>query len=52
VNESKVRLQPVEVGQRNGLEAEILSGLNEGEIVVVHPPDTLADGTRITVREQ
>ncbi len=51
VDDGKARLQPVQVGQRNGLEAEILSGRNEGDVVVVHPPDTLSDGTRVTVRE-
>jgi HlyD family secretion protein len=51
VDDGKARVQPVQVGQRNGLEAEIVSGLDEGTVVVVHPPDTLANGTRLTVRE-
>jgi HlyD family secretion protein len=41
------RLQTVEVGLRSGLEAEITSGLNPNQRVVLHPPDTLVDGARI-----
>jgi len=43
----KARQRMVEVGQRNGLSAEIISGLKEGEKVVVHPDDALKDGGRI-----
>ena len=32
------------------LEAQILNGLTAGETVVLHPPDTLADGTRVRIR--
>ena len=38
----------VQLGLRNALEAQILSGLNAGDEVVLHPPDTLADGMRVT----
>jgi HlyD family secretion protein len=38
VNERAV-LQRVTIGQRNGLQAEVLSGLEQGEVVVVHPGD-------------
>ena len=44
------RLQPVELGQRNQSAGQILSGLSAGQTVVLHPPDTLTDGMRITVR--
>jgi HlyD family secretion protein len=33
---------------RNESEAEILSGLHEGEIVVRHPPNELGDGARVS----
>jgi HlyD family secretion protein len=46
-----VRLQTVQIGQRNDTEAQILSGLSPGQAVVLHPPDTLADGTRVVVRQ-
>ncbi len=44
------RLQPVQLGQRNQTEGQILEGLSPGQTVVLHPPDTLADGLRVTVR--
>ena len=43
-------LQPVEIGQRNDLEAEILSGLQENAIVILHPSDRIVDGTRVEAR--
>jgi HlyD family secretion protein len=47
----KARLRTVKVGQRNGLAAEIASGLSEGEKVVSHPDDSVKDGGRIKPRE-
>ncbi|MDE3154182.1 MAG: efflux RND transporter periplasmic adaptor subunit [Acidobacteriota bacterium] len=43
----RARLRTVEIGQRGSLEAEVVKGLQPGEQVVLHPPDTLSDGTRI-----
>jgi HlyD family secretion protein len=40
----------VQIGRRNGLEAQVLDGLRAGERVVVHPADTLADGQRVAPR--
>lgn len=45
------RRREVEIGHRNGLEAEVLSGLAEGDVVLTHPDDTVEDGTLVTVRE-
>jgi HlyD family secretion protein len=44
------RLRKVDIGHNNGVSAEILGGLREGEAVVLHPPDTLADGGAIRGR--
>ncbi len=44
------RLQPVQLGQRNQTEGQIVEGLSPGQTVALHPPDTLADGMRVTVR--
>jgi HlyD family secretion protein len=46
----KARLQTLEVGQRNGLTAEIISGLREKERVVAHPDDSIKNGTPIRPR--
>jgi len=40
----------VKVGQRNGLVAQILEGVSEGEEVVNHPSDDVEDGRRIKQR--
>ena len=46
----RVRTQPVEIGQRNSMEAQVTKGLDAGQAVVLHPPDTLRDGVRVTER--
>lgn len=43
-------LRPVAVGQRSGQAAQVLSGLSEGESVVVHPSEEIRDGVRVRVR--
>ncbi len=40
----------VKVGRQNGLEAEILEGLSQGDTVVLHPSDQIQDGVRIRQR--
>jgi HlyD family secretion protein len=40
----------IEIGHRNGLAAEVVSWLDEGDVVIVHPPDTVDDGSRISHR--
>jgi HlyD family secretion protein len=51
VEDGRVRRQTVQLGQRNENEGQITSGLEAGATIVLHPPDTLTDGTRVTVRE-
>jgi len=43
--------QEVEVGRRSQAEAEILSGVEAGDQVVVYPSDRVADGVRYRARE-
>jgi len=50
VDKRRARLRRVEPGLRNGLEAEVLAGLAEGDEVVVHPGDALSDGARLRPR--
>lgn len=40
----------VQVGQRNGLVAQILDGLAEGQLVINHPSDEVEDGRSVTER--
>lgn len=46
----RAQLRAVEVGQRNGNEAQLLKGLSEGDTVIVHPSDSIKDGSRVTAR--
>jgi HlyD family secretion protein len=52
VEDDRARLKTVMLGQRNATEAQVASGLSEGHTVVLHPPDTLTDGARITPRPE
>jgi HlyD family secretion protein len=45
-----VRRRNVEVGHRNGLSAEITSGLREAETVVAHPDETVEEGKLVVVK--
>lgn len=46
----RVNSQTLQIGRRNDREAEVLAGLAEGQMVVVHPSDNLKDGTLAAVR--
>ncbi len=48
--QGQARQQLVEIGHRNGLEAEVLQGLDEKDMVIVHPSDRIAEGVEISVR--
>jgi HlyD family secretion protein len=50
VRDGKAASTLVQVGQHNAIEAEVLSGLSEGDYVIVHPGDAIADGIRVTQR--
>lgn len=41
----------VELGARNAVHAEVLSGLEESDQVVLHPSDKVTDGTQIEPRQ-
>jgi HlyD family secretion protein len=49
VEDGIARLQPVQLGQRNQNVGQILSGISAGQTLVLHPPDTLTDGMRVTM---
>lgn len=50
-NETAKR-RAVKVGQRNGLIAQILDGLEEGEAVINHPSEAVEDDIRVKARPQ
>jgi len=51
LQDGKARLQPVELGGRNGSEAWVRSGLKAGETVIVYPPPAVSDGKRVERRQ-
>jgi ABC-type phosphate transport system ATPase subunit len=48
VDGERAVLRRVTVGRSNGIEMEVLDGLEEGQSVVVYPGDKVTDGTRVT----
>ena len=48
--DGKARVTTVELGARNGLSAQVLSGLEDGTEVVIYPGDDVADGVRVAER--
>ena len=50
VADGRAVLTPVEVGHDNGRNAEILSGLEAGETIILYPGEQLADGVRVAAR--
>jgi len=47
VEAGRAALHEVEVGQRNGLQAQITGGLKRGEAVISYPSDAIRDGVRV-----
>ena len=50
VANGRAQMQPVQLGQRNDREAQVLKGLSAGETMVMFPPDTLENGARVAIR--
>lgn len=49
IDGSRARLRNIEIGHRSPAFVEVSSGLAEGERVILHPPNSVADGTRLSV---
>ena len=47
IEDGRAHLRKVELGRRSGLEAEILSGVEAGDLIVVHPDDRVSEGARV-----
>jgi HlyD family secretion protein len=50
IEDGSALLRHVEVGHRNALEAEIMSGLRENEAVVLHPSNDINEGIVVQPR--
>ena len=52
IRNGKAARQPVAIGKRGTYYAEILDGLEEGDVVVIHPTNDLEDGMRVKEMEK
>jgi HlyD family secretion protein len=50
MKDKKARMREVQVGHRNGLTAEIISGISEGETVIIYPDESIRDGVGVRIR--
>jgi HlyD family secretion protein len=51
MRDGRARTTVVEIGQRNNRLAEVISGLSEGDRVLLHPSDRVSDGVAVAERE-
>jgi HlyD family secretion protein len=50
VDHGRARRRMVEIGRRGGLVAEVVSGLEEGDKIILHPGDSIVEGLRVDQR--
>jgi HlyD family secretion protein len=50
VENGRAALRQVEIGRRNNLNAQVVSGLANGDRVILHPSDRILHGVRVTPR--
>jgi RND family efflux transporter MFP subunit len=50
-DEHKVHVQKVLVGTDTGAEVEVLSGLSEGQFIIINPTDEVREGVRVNPRK-
>ncbi|TMV09020.1 HlyD family efflux transporter periplasmic adaptor subunit [Ruegeria sediminis] len=51
VDDGRAKLRKIDVGRNNGVDAEVLGGLETGDTVVLFPSANLVDGMRIARRQ-
>ena len=52
VERGRAKLTRVTLGDSDGIETEVATGLTEGDAVVLHPSDRVRDGVRLAPRER
>ncbi len=50
IDDNRAIRREIELGQRNGLHAQIIKGVETGELVIIHPSDAVEDGIRVKQR--
>ena len=48
--DGKAQLRKVEIGPNNGVEAQVKTGLSEGDRVILYPSSGLSDGMSVAER--
>ncbi len=51
IENGRAVLKQVTVGQRSGLAVQVLDGLDEGDVVIVHPDESIEQGVRVSPQE-
>lgn len=52
LKDGRAELCRLKIGRTNGLRTEVLEGLSEGEVLILHPTDAVLDGVRVHFGEQ
>lgn len=52
VDNDRARSRILELAEPNNEEGQVVRGLEVGQTVILHPPDTLTDGARVVARER
>ena len=50
IEDGDARVRVVDLGQTNGLETEVISGVEEGDLVIAYPSDSVRDGVAVRAR--
>jgi HlyD family secretion protein len=50
IENKRAKLSEVRVGRRNGIAAEVVSGIGEGTVVIAHPDDAVREGIKVQAR--
>ena len=50
LKDGKAQQTKLEIGRNNGTSAEVRGGIKQGDIVILHPPDKLVDGSEARSR--
>jgi HlyD family secretion protein len=51
VRGDRAELRPLEIGRRNSLAAQVVSGLQAGDEVILHPSDKVHEGVQVRRRD-
>jgi len=51
IRDGRAVVVPVEIGRMGAFNVELLGGLDEGDIIILHPSNDLEDGMRVKSRE-